>query len=212
MDPIIFIPIKHQSERVPNKNFRTLNGLPIWEHCIKKLQKYKVFIDTDSNKIIQESKKYNYVTCYKRSDSLLGHHISVVNIIKNFISKFNIKNPICQVHVTSPFLDTKHIDNSFDVLKNTNKDSVFSVTKIQKRFWYKDNNPINHNPKVLLPTQQLEPWFEENSYLYTFWPDVIKNNNNRISQKPHMMEIEYPYNLDIDTEDDWKLIKSIHTI
>lgn len=204
---IVFIPIKKESERVPNKNFRQLDGLPLWKYCVEKLEKYSVYIDTDSDEIINESKAYNYVTCYKRDNNLIGNKTSVINLIKHFIDKFNIKTPICQVHVTSPFLDIKHIDQSFKVLAHTNYDSVFSVTKVQKRFWDKSYNPINHNPKTLLPTQNLEPWYEENSYLYTFWPNVIKEFNNRIGSNSHMMEIGYPYNLDIDTEDDWNYLK-----
>ena len=102
-----------------------------------------------------------------------------------------------------------HINQSFDILLTTDYDSVFSVTKIQKRFWNKDATPLNHNPKVLLQTQQLEPWFEENSYLYTFWPEVIKKYNNRIGKDCYMMEIGYPHNLDIDIESDFNLIKNI---
>ena len=204
---IVFIPIKKESERVPNKNFRQLDGLPLWKYCVEKLEKYSVYIDTDSDEIINESKAYNYVTCYKRDNNLIGNKTSVINLIKYFIDKFNIKTPICQVHVTSPFLDIKHIDQSFKVLAHTDYDSVFSVTKVQKRFWDKSYNPINHNPKTLLPTQNLEPWYEENSYLYTFWPNVIKEFNNRIGSNSHMMEIGYPYNLDIDTEDDWNYLK-----
>ena len=133
---------------------------------------------------------------------------------KNFIpvatlKKFDVKQPICQVHVTSPFLEIKHINDSFNILLNTDHDSVFSVTKIQKRFWTKNITPINHDPKVLLQTQKLEPWFEENSYLYTFWPNVINKCNNRIGEDSFMMEIEYPYNLDIDTESDFNLIKKL---
>ena len=205
----IFIPIKEQSIRVPNKNFRPINGKPLWKHCIEKLKKYNVYIDTDSDKIIEESKIYDFVTCYKRSDKLLGHKVPVTDLIQNFIEVYKIKIPICQVHVTSPFLDTKHIDDSFDWLMHTDVDSVFSVTKIQKRFWNEDLHPINHNPKILLPTQSLEPWFEENSYLYTFWPDVIKKMGNRIGMDCRMMEIGYPHNIDIDTEDDWKLVEKI---
>tara|TARA_Y100001963_G_scaffold145148_1_gene218344 strand:- start:135 stop:773 length:639 start_codon:yes stop_codon:yes gene_type:complete len=204
----VFIPIKEQSERVLNKNFRQLNGIPLWKHCVKKLNKYKVYIDTDSDKIIKECQIYNNVTAYKRDNKLLGHNTPVTDLIKNFINKFDINLPICQIHVTSPFLNTKHINQSFDILLHTDYDSVFSVTKTQKRFWDKDYKPINHDPKILLPTQRLDPWFEENSYLYTFWPKVINNFNNRIGDNSYMMEIGHPYNLDIDTEDDWDYIKN----
>ena len=33
--------------------------------------------------------------------------------------------------------------------------------------------------------------------------------NNRIGYNPYIMEIGFPYNLDIDTEEDWKLVNVI---
>ena len=206
---IIFIPIKEESVRVPYKNFRLIGGRPLWKHCIEKLKKYKVYIDTDSDEIIDCCSAYDNVVAYKRDKDLTGHDISVTDLIKKFINTYNIKERICQVHVTSPFLDVKHIEDSFDLLTKTNVDSVFSVTKVQKRFWNKAGEPINHNPKILLPTQNLEPWYEENSYLYAFWPSVIEDFNNRIGKDYRMMEINYPQNIDIDTEDDWKLVEKI---
>jgi len=181
----------------------------LWKHCIEKLKKYKVYIDTDSDEIIDCCSAYDNVVAYKRDKDLTGHDISVTDLIKKFINTYNIKERICQVHVTSPFLDIKHIDESFDLLTKTNVDSVFSVTKVQKRFWNKAGEPINHNPKILLPTQNLEPWYEENSYLYAFWPSVIEDFDNRIGKDYRMMEINYPQNIDIDTEDDWKLVEKI---
>ena len=206
---IIFIPIKEESVRVPYKNFRLISGCPLWKHCIEKLKKYKVYIDTDSDEIIDCCSTYDNVVAYKRDKDLTGHDISVTDLIKKFINTYNIKERICQVHVTSPFLDVKHIEESFDLLTKTNVDSVFSVTKVQKRFWNKAGEPINHNPKILLPTQNLEPWYEENSYLYAFWPSVIEDFDNRIGKDYRMMEINYPQNIDIDTEDDWKLVEKI---
>ena len=42
---IIYIPIKENSQRVPNKNFREFCGKPLWEHTIDKLKlPIKVFI------------------------------------------------------------------------------------------------------------------------------------------------------------------------
>lgn len=206
---IIFIPIKESSIRVPNKNFRLILEETLWERCINKLTDYKVYIDTDSKRIYNKCKQYDHVTCYMRHKDLIGHEVSVVDLIKYFIDEYNIKDPICQIHVTSPFLQVSDINKSFKILEDNKYDSVFSVNRIQKRFWSKEINPINHNPKVLLPTQNLEPWFEENSYLYTFMPKVIKECNNRIGYNSKMIEINYPYNLDIDTEDDWNLVKNI---
>lgn len=208
MSNIIFIPIKQISERVPNKNFRSFQGKTLWEHTIDKLKSYKVYIDTDSSSIIKECKSKPWVTAYKRNPNLIGNSVSVVDIINDFIEKYKITTPICQVHVTSPLLQVEHINRSFDLI-NKNFDSVFGVTKTQKRFWGENGLPLNHNPKKLLPTQDLQVWYEENSYLYTFKPEIITKHKNRIGGHFHMMEIGFPYNLDIDTEDDWDLINKL---
>ena len=44
----------------------------------------------------------------------------------------------------------------------------FTVNAIQTRFYTKNGKPINHNPKKLIPTQELDKIYEENSNLYIF--------------------------------------------
>ena len=55
----IFIPIKHISQRVPNKNFRIFNGEPLYKHTLLKFLDCNVFVDTDSEEI-----KNNIVSLY----------------------------------------------------------------------------------------------------------------------------------------------------
>ena len=59
----VFIPIKHNSQRVPNKNFRLFEGKPLWERTIDKFAntKYKVYIDTDSEDVIKKCSSRNVV-------------------------------------------------------------------------------------------------------------------------------------------------------
>jgi CMP-N-acetylneuraminic acid synthetase len=205
----IFIPIKHNSERVPSKNFREFKGKPLWKYCVERLNKnFTVWVDTDSPDILKYQNKIPNVNIFQRPHHLIGNTTSVVDLIYSFITLHNITEPICQVHVTSPFLQVNHIKRSFDLL-NKGFDSVFGVTKIQKRFWGDNGLPLNHDPKNLIPTQNLKVWYEENSYLYTFYPEVIFECGNRIGEHFYMMEIGFPYNLDIDTEGDWNLINKI---
>lgn len=215
---IVFIPIKTNSQRVDGKNFRMFHGKPLWSHCVNKLKDFDVWVDTDSPEIYEECLGISYVTPINRREGLIGDNVSVVDILKDFVDTNHIKDPMCQVHVTSPFLSVRHIHESFSIL-DQGYDSVFSVNKVQSRFWkcFKDGHnyprdrvlPVNHDPKKLLPTQLLTPWYEENSYLYTLMPSVLNACNNRIGNSPYMLEIEFPYNIDIDVEDDWKLACSI---
>ncbi len=49
-----FIIIKEESERLPNKNFLTLGGIPLYRHLLNGLALEDVYIDTDSDRIFNE--------------------------------------------------------------------------------------------------------------------------------------------------------------
>jgi CMP-N-acetylneuraminic acid synthetase len=207
---IIYIPIKENSQRVPKKNFRDFEGKPLWEHTIDKLKDFQVVVDTDSDEIIKKCIGKNWVTTYERPVRLRGDKVSVVDLIKNYFDKNPTDSWICQVHVTSPFLSLNHLKYLEEESKNWEYDSAFSVDVIQNRFWRDEEYglaPVNHNPMKLEQTQDLPPYYMENSYFYFFTTDVLKLGN-RIGKNPIAVPIEYPYNLDIDTEQDWKLIKT----
>ncbi|MDB4664892.1 acylneuraminate cytidylyltransferase family protein [Verrucomicrobia bacterium] len=204
----IFIPIKHNSQRVPNKNFRLFKGKPLWEHTVDKLKNFKVYVDTDSDQIIKKCDSKPWVKAFTRKKRLIGDDVSVVNLLKSFTLRFKVKDPICQIHVTSPLLDIKHLDFAFQKIKE-GFDSVFSADIVQKRFWRKETYglcPINHNPLKLEQTQDLPEWYCENSYLYAFKPEVL-SMHNRIGKNPYVFHVGFPYNVDIDTEEDWELLQ-----
>lgn len=208
---VVFIPIKEESQRVVGKNFREYKGKPLWKHCLDKFTDYKVFIDTDSEIILDEAEEYVNVRAYERLDYLKGHETSVVDLIKNFVDIYQIEDVICQVHTTSPLLEIKHIKEAEQRMKESNSDSIFSVDKIQDRLWRKEDygiTPINHNPLKLEQTQDLPIYYRENSYFYMFRPEVL-DTDNRIGKSPLMFEVEWPYNMDIDTEEDWNKLISL---
>jgi CMP-N-acetylneuraminic acid synthetase len=210
----IFIPIKENSQRVSRKNFRPFRGKPLWKHTIDKVrEEYPIYIDTDSEEIINECLDLDNVTAYKRDPDLLGDTTSVVDLIKRFRKHYQITDCICQIHVTSPFLQLNHIKIAEQKLQE-GYDSVFGVDVLQQRLWRKENYgycPINHNPMKLQQTQDLPKYYCENSYLYAFNSQVL-DQNNRIGNNPYLLEVGFPYNLDIDTEQDWSIIEHISQI
>lgn len=204
----IFIPIKKESQRVPNKNFRPFNGLPLYQYVITKLSKeFEVHIDTDSNEILEWCQTITNVFGYKRKEKNVGHTNPVTDLIYDFIIDNNIINEkICQLHITSPLLE---IDTIIGAL-NCGYDNVIGCDIIYNRFWENKNGkmiPLNHNPNELKQTQDLDPLYLENSSFYIFNSDEFLKTKNRIGNDPHFYEVNYPQNLDIDTEDDWDLIK-----
>ncbi|MGA9531687.1 MAG: hypothetical protein WBR18_03125, partial [Anaerolineales bacterium] len=85
-------------------------------------------------------------------------------------------------------------------------DSLFGVTRRQVRLWSADGKPINHNPSELLRTQDLPPFYEENSCLYLFDREGFLDRPNRIGQSPQMLEVPADEALDIDEELDFSVV------
>ena len=146
-----------------------------------------------------------------RKDTLRGDKISVCDLIKDFVETYNVRCPVVQIHVTSPFLQKKTI---FDAVKFINTyDSVVSCNSYQSRFWRKEDYgycPVNHNPVKMEQTQDLPTIYEENSAFYIFEPKVILSTNSRIGKKPYFYPIKMPENIDIDIESDWEFATLIN--
>ncbi|MEY8211156.1 MAG: acylneuraminate cytidylyltransferase family protein, partial [Gammaproteobacteria bacterium] len=110
-------------------------------------------------------------------------------------------------HTTNPLLGSSTISDALELFQKSRAcnsiDSLFSVNCIQSRFYSAACRPINHDPKNLIRTQDLEPWYEENSNLYLFTRDSFMTTQARIGKRPMMFETPKYESIDIDTIDDW---------
>ena len=213
----IFIPIKHNSQRVPKKNYRVFNGEPLYKHTLLKYTTCDVYVDTDSEEIIKEISKddrLKNVVPYMRHPDLRGDKVSVCDLIRDFIVRHDIDDVVAQIHVTSPFLNRSAVSVAASQI-GPKYDSVVSCTKHNSRFWRNELYgpcPINHNPMKLEQTQDLPTLYEENSAFYIFKSIDFIKSHNRIGVKPFFYAVKHPENLDIDTESDWELVKALEEV
>lgn len=220
MKVTLLLPMKGNSERVPNKNLKLFNGKPLFHAILDEIKTSKfinkVIINTDSDKIAESAiNSYKDLVCiHKRPKKIQGDFVSMNKIIEYDL--INSDSDIyIQTHSTSPLLTIKTLDSAIKkmIKKSTNFDSIFSVTKIQTRFYHKDGNPFNHDPKKLLRTQDLEPLFEENSCFYIFTKESFKNSNNkRIGLNPLMFIIDKIEAIDIDEPSDFIIAETLHKL
>lgn len=213
MKLVALVPMRHESERVPGKNYRSFNGLPLFYHIISTLLECpsieKIVIDTDSPIIISEVKKsFKDIILLNRPKHLIPGTVPMNDIINYDVSQVEADFYL-QTHSTNPLLTSKTISQAIDHFIQNERlyDSLFTVTKMQKRFWDSQIKPVNHNPDELLRTQDLEPLFEENSCMYIFKKETIVNYGNRIGKHPCMFEINADEAWDIDEELDFEIIE-----
>jgi len=202
------VPMKGNSERVPNKNIRDLCGKPVCHWIIEELSKSKyideIIINTDSNKIKELVSLFELVKVIDRPEYLLGDKVSIQPLIEHDI-KYSKNEYILQTHSTNPLLTSETIDKSIETffLHEINNDALFSVTPIQQRFYFKNGKPVGHDPDNLIQTQLLEPIYHENSCIYIFSKETNKKTQNRLGKKPYMFEIDPLEAADIDEWQDF---------
>lgn len=210
------LPMKGHSERVPNKNLKLFNGKPLYHSIMNQLILAKrinnIIVDTDSNNIVDDIKlNYKDICIINRPEKLQGDFVSMNKIIEYDLFKTEGEYFI-QTHSTNPLLKAETIDGAIEQYFNDIRkyDSLFSVTKVQTRFYDKDIKPINHNLGELKRTQDLEPYFEENSNFYIFSRSSFKNSNNeRIGIKPKFYEMNKVEAIDIDDESDFVVAETL---
>ena len=214
-----FIIIKHDSERIKKKNFKKINGLELWKYLILTLKKQKVFIDTDSPKIIKDCKKlFPGVTVYLRDKKFVKLEKSrtespTLLMIKNFLIKYVKKNDdvVVTTHVTSPFIKLQTIQKAAKKLNHY--DSVAAVTKDYNFAWLENKKkkliPLNFNPKKISKTQNLNPIIQSNGAFFIFKKKTFMKYNNRIGKNPFYSEINFPESLEIDVDGDLRLARTI---
>ncbi len=216
---IFFIIIKHNSQRIKNKNFKKIGKLELWKHLITTLKGEKVFIDTDSPKIIKSCiKSFPWVKAYSRNKEFIKLEKTkkaspTLQMIKNFLSKY-VNNPnevIVTTHVTSPFLKLKTIKKAAKKLRNF--DSVAAVTKDYNFAWLENKKkklvPINFDPKVVVKTQNLNPIVQSNGAFFIFKKKTFMKYNNRLGKKPYYFEMNFPESIEIDVKEDLDLARRI---
>ena len=203
---VAIVPMRHSSERIIGKNYRDFAGKPLFHHIIQSLLDCKlidkVVIDTDSPIVIEQAnREFPEVLVLERPVHLRDGGIPMNDVLLNSINQVP-SDFYLQTHSTNPILSTKSITEG--IIKFFDKypmyDSLFSVTRRQVRYWDELARPINHNPNILLRTQDLPPVFEENSCMYIFTKAILEKKHNRIGDRPFLFELAEAEAQDIDIE------------
>ena len=204
------IPIKKNSKRVKGKNFRIVNGKPLYRLLLDKIKKTNfddIYVDSDSEEIRKYCKKNNIKFIkrlnYLKKDSangndLLNYHSSIIDADIYF-----------QLFITSPLLKISTINKCIDILKKNKKyDSIFTIKKIYSWFWFK-NKPVNYKPKVLPRSQDAKPIIQETTGIYGIKKNVLKKVKCRIGNRPFLFEVNDEESIDLDNTRDFQYLKFV---
>lgn len=211
MTLVALVPMRHHSQRVKGKNYRPLAGKPLFQHVIETLLAVQeideIVVDTDSQPVMDGLRQhFPQVKIIDRPEHLRADDISMNDILIHDTEQVPADFYL-QTHSTNPLLQPETIAHAIKnfIAEYPVHDSLFSVTRLQTRLYDQQGRAINHDPAVLIQTQDLPPVFEENSCLYIFTRDHLIQRHHRIGEKPLMFEISPDEAWDIDEELDFAL-------
>ena len=213
---IALVPMRHHSERVPGKNYRELAGKPLFHHILNTLGSVPeldgVLVDSDSPDILEGlTQHFPDVRTISRPEHLRGDGVPMNEILIHDTGVIEADYYL-QTHSTNPLLRAETISAAIQTfLKGLPEyDSLFGVTRLHTRLWDQLGRPVNHNPNVLLRTQDLPPIYEENSCIYIFSRQNLINRRNRLGERPLMFEIPPIEAWDIDEELDFTVAETLY--
>ena len=212
---VAFVPMRHISERVPEKNYRDFAGKPLYAHILETLLECdlitKIVVDTDSEIIAHGiAKTYPSIKVLERPENLRSGSIPMNDVLMHDVEKVEADYYL-QTHSTNPLLSSQTVIKAIAAFWQNfpTYDSLFTVTELHTRLWDMQGKPLNHNPSELLRTQDLAPVLEENSCLYIFERESFLRRKNRIGENPLLYPIDRFEALDIDEEYDFLIAESM---
>jgi CMP-N-acetylneuraminic acid synthetase len=208
---VALVPMRHHSQRVVGKNYRPLVGKPLFHHILETLLAVpeigEVVVDTDSLPVMDGVRQnFPQVRLIERPEALRADDVPMNDILIYDTGQVPADFYL-QTHSTNPLLQPGTVARAIQsfLADIPAHDSLFSVTRWQTRLYDQYGRAINHDPAVLIQTQDLPPVYEENSCLYIFTRANLIKRHHRIGETPMLFEIAADEAWDIDEELDFAI-------
>lgn len=215
MKTACFIPIKANSERVPGKNLRVLNGKKLYQYICEHVKQADVFddvyIDTNSNEIAEYALNNGFKTI-KRKPELAANTANGNDLLVYHYEQFPNYDYYFQLFATAPYLQVETIKSCFNrLISSSEYDSCFTATENHSFYWL-NGNPINYRPGILPRSQDMAPVIEETTGLYGISKESLNKYRCRIGANPYIHFVNKFEAVDINTEEDFKIAEFIGKI
>lgn len=205
MNTVALVPIKLNSQRLPNKNILPIAGHPLCWHVCNTLNQVngidEVYVYCSDPRVKEYIPEKS--TFLQRPEWLDGNLVKGFDIYNEFINTVDADVYVL-AHTTSPFIKVESCQNALNHILDGSHDSAFSAERIQTFAWYKDK-PINYDLNDVPRTQDLEPIWVETSAFFMFKKDVFTVHHRRIGFNPHIQEVSGIEAVDIDEKKDYDM-------
>lgn len=213
------IPARGGSKRIPRKNIKKFDGVPMLERAIATAFSSEsistVFVSTEDSEIMDVARKMRAVVIarpeiladdYTTTAEVLEHALKVVPQVSEFV---------CCMYPCVPFLEADDVDQGYKLISENETTSAFAVTEypaqIERALKIVDGHlEMIHPEHRDTRTQDLEPSFYDVGQFY--WVQVERFLDDPVLWGNDSLPVYIPpwRAHDIDTPDDWMRAEKIY--
>ena len=212
----LVIPAKGHSERIHNKNLYKINGKSLVRRACEKALKCKtinhVYLDTEDEAIIKEciDLESSGLGIIRRPKELATNFIGANELMVFALHSIPKTDLLLQTFATSPMLKAETIDEIIkDFVKIRGYDSFLTVEPLIEYTWDIERNLPGYDLDFVLNSQDLPYVCRETHGLYGIYTDALFKFKRRIGNKPYFYKISGIEAIDVDTEDDLKIVEAL---
>jgi N-acylneuraminate cytidylyltransferase len=207
---LTLIPARGGSKEIPKKNIIDIEGKPLLSYAINASIKSDVdetWVSTEDDEIANIAYLYGSQVI-KRPVELSTDDASSESALLHFVNNTDDFDILVFLQATCPFIKSEDINNAIKLMNKY--DSVISVSKFDQFLWNGKIPMYNiHNRKR---RQNREQTYIETGSMFVTTVENLLKSKNRISKNIGFVEVPKWRSMDIDTQDDLELARSIMRI
>lgn len=214
---VALIPARGGSKGLPKKNVLPFNGKPLIAWTIKQALDSEsidqVIVSTDCPQIADIAQAYGAEVENLRPDEISTDETSTEDVMlyesKVLLRSGNRPKNLILLQCTSPIRLPGTIDRALEEYNEAGADSLLSVTKCHRFFWFREEILTASYDYELRPRRQdipknKVPYMETGSIYITNF-EMFFEERNRLLGRIHLFETSYYESFEIDNQEDFDL-------
>ena len=209
---IAMVPVRAGSTRVPNKNTRKFANTSLLELKLKVLKNVsgitQIIVSTDCDIAAEIAHKQN-IKVQRRSKYYAGSDVTNDQHWLH-IAKTTPGDIVFLAQVTSPLLRVSSIQKALNTFLNSGSNDSLNSVSVEKKFLWKDMNPINYDINVTPKSQDLPNIVSLNFAITIIHKQAMIKRKNVIGYRPSFFELYKVEALDVDDLVDFKIAELMY--
>ena len=207
---IAIIPARSGSKRIPGKNIKEFDGIPMISRTIKTLLETELFDDI----VVSTG---GATRCIVRPEELADDHTATKPVIQHALGELALSDgdAVCCVYPCNPFLDPETLKRSLEILLSNEGCFCLPVIEyphpVQRAFTLDQHSIITkREPRFELSrTQDLEACYHDAGSFYWGTKNLWMSDLGLHAQSVGL-PVSRTEGLDIDTPEDWSFAELLY--